>query len=79
MAWNAGVREDRRLVFRIGVNIGDIIIDETDIHGDGFYVAARLEELARPGVICISAAASIRSWQAPPRFNPSEISGESQI
>jgi adenylate cyclase len=57
VARNAGVPEDRRIVFRIGINIGDIIIDETDIYGDGVNVAARLEALAFPGGICISGAA----------------------
>jgi TolB-like protein/class 3 adenylate cyclase len=57
VARNAGVPEDRRIVFRIGINIGDIIIDEADIHGDGVNVAARLEAMAQPGGICISGAA----------------------
>jgi len=51
---NEGVPEDKRIVFRIGINIGDIIIDEGDIHGDGVNVAARLEALAEPGGICVS-------------------------
>src|SRR5271155_2107026 len=42
---NAGVAEDNRIVFRIGINIGDIIIDGGDIFGDGVNVAARLEVL----------------------------------
>jgi TolB-like protein/Tfp pilus assembly protein PilF len=54
---NAEVDEDRRLVFRIGVNLGDIIIEGDDIYGDGVNVAARLEGLAEPGGICISRAA----------------------
>ena len=54
---NADVPEDKRIVFRIGINIGDIIIDEHDIHGDGVNIAARLEGLADPGGICISKAA----------------------
>jgi adenylate cyclase len=57
LARNAGVLEERQIVFRIGINIGDIIIDETDIHGDGVNVAARLEAMAQPGGICISGAA----------------------
>jgi adenylate cyclase len=56
-ARNADVPEDKRIIFRIGINIGDIIIDEADIHGDGVNVAARLEGLAQPGGICISGAA----------------------
>ena len=51
----SNVPEDRRLLFRVGVNIGDIIIDDSDIFGDGVNVAARLEGLAAPGGICISA------------------------
>jgi adenylate cyclase len=48
------VLAERRLDFRIGVNLGDIIIDENDIFGDGVNVAARLEALAEPGGICVS-------------------------
>src|SRR5712691_6271404 len=51
---NNAVPEDRRLEFRIGVNLGDIMIDEDDIYGDGVNVAARLEALAEPGGICVS-------------------------
>ena len=51
---NAGVPEDRRIAFRIGINVGDIIFDENDIFGDGVNVAARLEGIAEPGGICIS-------------------------
>jgi len=54
---NAEIDEGRRLVFRIGVNLGDIIIEGDDIYGDGVNVAARLEGLAEPGGICISRAA----------------------
>ena len=50
----ADVPEDRRIIFRIGVNLGDIVIDGDDILGDGVNVAARLEGLADPGSICIS-------------------------
>jgi adenylate cyclase len=45
----AEVPEDRRIAFRIGVNIGDIIIDGNDIFGDGVNIAARLQEIADPG------------------------------
>jgi class 3 adenylate cyclase len=48
------VPEDRRIRFRIGVNIGDVIAEEHDIFGDGVNVAARLEALAEPGGICVS-------------------------
>ena len=45
---------DKRIEFRIGINVGDIIFDRGDIFGDGVNVAARLEALASPGGICIS-------------------------
>jgi hypothetical protein len=51
---NAAIEPARRLQFRIGVNIGDVIYDEARIYGDGVNVAARLEGLAPPGGICIS-------------------------
>ncbi len=51
---NDGVPEDQRVAFRVGVNIGDVIIDGDDILGDGVNVAARLEGLAEPGGVCIS-------------------------
>ena len=54
VARNADVPEDKRIVFRIGINVGDIIIDELDIHGDGVNIAARLEGIAEPGGICVS-------------------------
>lgn len=47
--------EDRTFRFRIGVNLGDIIVEDGDIHGDGVNLAARLESLAEPGGVCISA------------------------
>jgi adenylate cyclase len=50
----AGIAEDRRIAFRIGINIGDIIVDGDDIFGDGVNVAARLQEMAAPGGICVS-------------------------
>src|SRR6187401_182005 len=49
---NADVPPDRRIEFRVGLNIGDIIIDDRDIYGDGVNIAARLEALAVPGGIC---------------------------
>ena len=51
---NVAVPEDQRIVFRVGVNLGDIIVEDGDIHGDGVNVAARLEGLAEPGGICVS-------------------------
>ena len=51
---NADVPQERRIEFRVGINVGDIIIDGGDIYGDGVNVAARLEGLAEPGGICVS-------------------------
>jgi TolB-like protein/class 3 adenylate cyclase len=51
---NAEVPEGSRIEFRVGINLGDIIIDGDDIHGDGVNIAARLESIAAPGGICIS-------------------------
>src|SRR6266403_456590 len=50
----AGIPEDRRIRFRVGINLGDIIVDGGDIFGDGVNVAARLVALAEPGGICVS-------------------------
>ena len=52
----AGSPEDRRIQYRIGINLGDLVIDGEDILGDGVNVAARLEGVAEPGGICISEA-----------------------
>jgi class 3 adenylate cyclase/pimeloyl-ACP methyl ester carboxylesterase len=51
---NKDIPNDRRIEFRIGINIGDIIPDEADIYGDGVNIATRLEGLARPNGLCIS-------------------------
>src|SRR5258705_10107010 len=51
---NAETPEDKRIRFRIGVNLGDVIADGDDIYGDGVNIAARLEALAEPGGVCIS-------------------------
>jgi adenylate cyclase len=51
---NVAVPPDRRIEYRIGLNVGDIIIDDKDIYGDGVNIAARLEALAEPGGICVS-------------------------
>jgi adenylate cyclase len=56
MRRNADVPPVRWIQFRIGINLGDVIVDENDIFGDGVNVAARLETLAEPGGICVSAA-----------------------
>ena len=61
VAWQTAVEEheaeqpeDDRLIFRIGVNLGDVLVEGEDIHGDGVNIAARLEGLAEPGGICLS-------------------------
>src|SRR3954451_17517662 len=54
---NEGLSPDRRMLFRIGVNLGDILIEGEDILGDGVNIAARLEGMAEPGGICISSSA----------------------
>ena len=51
---NATVPQVRRIEFRIGIHVGDIIVDENDIFGDGVNIAARLEGIAEPGGVCIS-------------------------
>ena len=53
----ADVADNRRIQYRIGINLGDIIIEVDDIFGDGVNVAARLEQIADPGGICISGTA----------------------
>jgi class 3 adenylate cyclase/pimeloyl-ACP methyl ester carboxylesterase len=55
---NAAVPGDKQIVFRIGINVGDIIIDGDDIFGDGVNIAARLETLCEPGGVCISRTAN---------------------
>jgi len=52
---NAPLPQDHRIEFRIGINVGDIVVEDGDIFGDGVNVAARLEGLAEPGGICVSA------------------------
>src|SRR5207245_4647766 len=52
---NAPLPQERRIAFRIGIHQGDIVVEEGDIFGDGVNVAARLEGLADPGGICVSA------------------------
>ncbi len=54
---NAGVPEARRILYRIGVNLGDVLIDGEDILGDGVNIAARLEAICEPGGLCISGSA----------------------
>src|SRR5215475_7046638 len=52
---NARVPQDERIEFRIGLNVGDVVVEDGDIFGDGVNVASRLEGLAVPGGICVSA------------------------
>ncbi|WP_157282560.1 adenylate/guanylate cyclase domain-containing protein [Bradyrhizobium yuanmingense] len=54
---NTDVPQDKRIEFRIGIHVGDVIIEENDIFGDGVNIAARLEGIAEPGGICISSSA----------------------
>jgi adenylate cyclase len=67
---NHAVAQDRRLVFRIGLNLGDVIVQNGDLYGDGVNIAARLEGLAEPGGICLSASAheQVRDKIAAVRF-----------
>src|SRR5215469_13938238 len=51
---NASVAEDKRVYVRMGVNLGDIIVEDDDRHGEGVNIAARLQQLAEPGGICVS-------------------------
>jgi len=51
---NADIPEDRRIEFRMGINVGDIIVDEGDVYGEGVNIAARIEPLAEPGALCLS-------------------------
>ena len=51
---NAQIDENRRMDFRIGINVGDVLVDGDNLYGDGVNIAARLESIAAPGSICIS-------------------------
>ena len=52
---NRNISEERRVVLRIGVNLGDVMVEGSDLYGEGVNIAARLESIAEPGGICISA------------------------
>ena len=75
---NAGIADDRRIQFRIGINLGDVIVDGGDIFGDGVNIAARLEALAEPGGICISRHGA-RPDPRPAAATPSRICGEQSV
>ncbi len=62
---NAGLTEDRRMRFRIGVNLGDVVADNGNLHGDGVNIAARLEGLAEPVV----EGQDVAVWQHGRRLN----------
>ena len=68
---NATMAEDRRIRFRIGINLGDVIIERDDIFGDGVNIAARLEALAEPGGICISGSVHDHIGDRLPLHGPS--------
>jgi TolB-like protein/class 3 adenylate cyclase/tetratricopeptide (TPR) repeat protein len=53
---NTDLPEDRRIVLRVGVNLGDVVVEGSDLYGDGVNIAARLEKLAEPGGVCIGRA-----------------------
>lgn len=53
-AVNEDVPQERRVVFRIGVHVGEVMIRNGDIFGDGVNIAARMEKLAQPGLVCLS-------------------------
>ena len=63
---NSGVSEDRQFLYRIGINIGDVVLDEGDIYGDGVNVAARLQELAILAAYACPLAPSSKSGEARP-------------
>ena len=63
------VPDERRIRFRIGINLGDVIVEEHDIFGDGVNVAARLEALAEPGGVCISGQSATISATGSPTLS----------
>src|SRR5712692_3726762 len=71
------VPDEQRIRFRIGINLGDVIVEEHDIFGDGVNVAARLEVLAEPGGICISR--TVREQIRDKLYHTFEDLGEQQV
>jgi adenylate cyclase len=76
IARNAAAPAQRRIEFRMGINVGDIIIEDGDIFGDGVNIAARLEALAEPGGICLVPRRTSRCATA--STSPSTISASSR-
>jgi adenylate cyclase len=76
---NADVSEDRRIKFRIGINLGDIIADNGDIFGDGVNVAARLEVLRSPEGSASRGSSATRSATSRPTYSRSWASKQSRI
>ncbi len=74
---NEGIAAERRMDFRIGINLGDIMADHEDIYGDGVNIAARLEAMAEPGGICISGSV-YEQIRSKPDFNCQSM-GEQQV
>ena len=74
---NADIPDDQRITFRIGINLGDVIIDGGDIYGDGVNIAARLEALAEPGGIYISRV--VREQVRDKLLYPFEDMGEQSV
>jgi adenylate cyclase len=69
-AREAALHSERRIEFRIGINLGDIVVEGDDILGDGVNIAARLEAIAAPGGICLRGRVRIRSKAKSPRHSP---------
>lgn len=74
---NRAYPEERRVRFRIGINLGDVIVDQDEIYGDGVNVAARLESLAEPGGICVSE--SVRAAAGSKLKLAFDFSGEQRV
>ena len=73
---NTNIQDEKHIVFRVGINLGDVIVDDKDLYGDAVNIAARLEELSDPGGICISRAVQeqIRDRLALPFADRGELS-----
>jgi hypothetical protein len=65
VGWKSDLAEDERVRFRIGIHIGEVMRDRDDIYGDGVNIAARIEEIAQPGSLCVSSA-PVFAWTAFP-------------